>query len=173
KLDYKIHFRRKLWIDIIPGEDKQADSLIHFYQERDNYMLGLHKLEVEEAANLAALLGKADRGKGAPEANLANFVPGYLIKSASTSEWSKKIYTASGNIRDVNDEEAKVRFLKHVAAWPTYGTTMYPIKNETEGEFPEDIYICVNQNGLNILDANTKVRISFPIYPNRILPDAV
>jgi hypothetical protein len=28
----------------------------------------------------------------------------------------------------VSDEEAKVRFLKHVAAWPTYGTTMYPIK---------------------------------------------
>ncbi|CAF3603065.1 unnamed protein product [Adineta steineri] len=165
KLDYKIHFRRKLWIDIIPGEDKQADSLIHFYQERDNYMLGLHKLEVDEAANLAALLGKADRGKGAPEANLANFVPGYLIKSASTSEWSKKIYTASGNIRDVNDEEAKVRFLKHVAAWPTYGTTMYPIKNETEGEFPEDIYICVNQNGLNILDANTKEFVAtYPYY---------
>jgi myosin-7 len=67
KLDYKIHFRRKLWIDIIPGEDKQADSMIHFYQEKDNYMLGLHKSEVEEAANLAALLGKADRGKGAPE----------------------------------------------------------------------------------------------------------
>jgi myosin-7 len=67
KLDYKIHFRRKLWIDIIPGEDKQADSMIHFYQERDNYLLGLHKLEVDEAANLAALLGKADRGRGAPE----------------------------------------------------------------------------------------------------------
>jgi myosin-7 len=67
KLDYKIHFRRKLWVDIIPGEDKQADCMIHFYQERDNYLLGLHKLEVDEAANLAALLGKADRGKGAPE----------------------------------------------------------------------------------------------------------
>ena len=67
KLDYKIHFRRKLWIDIIPGEDKQADAFIHFHQERDNYLLGLHKLEVDEAANLAALLGRADRGKGAPE----------------------------------------------------------------------------------------------------------
>jgi len=67
KLDYKIHFRRKLWVDIIPGEDKQADSMIHFYQEKDNYLLGLHKLEIDEAANLAALLGKADRGKGAPE----------------------------------------------------------------------------------------------------------
>ena len=67
KLDYKIHFRRKLWIDIIPGEDKNADSMIHFHQEKENYMLGLHKLEVDEAVTLAALLGKAERGKGAPE----------------------------------------------------------------------------------------------------------
>jgi hypothetical protein len=28
----------------------------------------------------------------------------------------------------VSDDEAKIRFLKHVAAWPTYGTTMYQIK---------------------------------------------
>jgi len=54
-------------VDIIPGDDKQADSMIHFYQEKDNYLLGLHKIEVDEAANIAALLGKADRGKGAPE----------------------------------------------------------------------------------------------------------
>ncbi len=41
--------------------------MVHFYQERDNYLLGLHKLEADEAANLAAILGKADRGRGAPE----------------------------------------------------------------------------------------------------------
>ena len=67
KLGYKIHFRRKLWVDIIPGDDKQADSMIHYYQEKANYLLGLHKLEVDEAAMLAAMLGKAERGKGAPE----------------------------------------------------------------------------------------------------------
>ncbi|CAF3613901.1 unnamed protein product [Rotaria sp. Silwood1] len=165
KLDYKVHFRRKLWVDIIPGEDKQADSMIHFYQERDNYMLGLHKLEVEEAANLAALLGRADRGRGAPEANLRTFVPEYLIKVTSQSDWAKKIYAAAGNLRDVSEDEAKFRFLKHVSAWPTYGTTMYPIKNETEAEFPEDIYICINQNGVEILDAATKeVLAKFPYY---------
>ncbi|CAF4082786.1 unnamed protein product [Adineta steineri] len=39
------------------------------------------------------------------------------------------------------------------------------LKNETEGEFPEDIYICVNQNGLNILDANTKEFVAtYPYY---------
>ena len=67
KLDYQVHFRRKIWVDIIPGEDKHADCILHFYQEKENYLLGLHTLEVDEAANLAALLGKADRGKGAPE----------------------------------------------------------------------------------------------------------
>ncbi|CAF4327060.1 unnamed protein product, partial [Rotaria magnacalcarata] len=72
-----------------PGDDKQADSIVHFYQEKDNYLLGLHKLEVEEAANLAALLGRADRGKGAPEANLSNFVPAYLVKATSQSDWAK------------------------------------------------------------------------------------
>ncbi|CAF1217575.1 unnamed protein product [Rotaria magnacalcarata] len=165
KLDYKIYFRRKLWIDIIPGDDKQADSIVHFYQEKDNYLLGLHKLEVEEAANLAALLGRADRGKGAPEANLSNFVPAYLVKATSQSDWAKKIYAATSNIRDVNEEDAKVRFLKHVAAWSTYGTTMYPIKNDTESEFPEDIYICINQNGVEIVDANTKESLSkYPYY---------
>ncbi|CAF3943400.1 unnamed protein product [Rotaria sp. Silwood2] len=165
KLDYKVHFRRKLWVDIIPGEDKQADCMIHFYQERDNYMLGLHKSEVEEAANLAALLGRAERGRGAPEANLTTFIPAYLIKVTTQSDWAKKIYVAAGNLRDVNEDDAKLRFLQHVSAWPTYGTTMYPIKNETEGEFPEDIYICINQNGVEILDADTKEFLAkFPYY---------
>ncbi len=40
----------------------------------------------------------------------------------------QKIYTASSTLRDLNDEDAKIRFLKTAAAWPTYGTTMYPIK---------------------------------------------
>lgn len=31
-------------------------------------------------------------------------------------------------------------------------------QNETEQEFPEDIFISINQNGLNILDAKTKVK---------------
>lgn len=166
KLDYQVHFRRKIWVDIIPGEDKNADCALHFYQERENYLLGLHTLEVDEAANLAALLGKADRGKGAPEANLANFVPDYLIKTVSQSEWSKKIYSASNNLREVNDDEAKIRFLKHVSAWSTYGSTMYRIKNETEQEFPEDIFISINQNGLNILDAKTKEVLAKYAYYN-------
>ena len=37
---------------------------------------------------------------------------------------------------------------------------MFRIQNETEAEFPENIYICINQNGVSILDATKKVRLS-------------
>jgi hypothetical protein len=65
KLDYKIHFRRKLWIDIIPGEDKQADSMIHFYQERDNYLLGLQE---------KLIVAEEHRSKLKLEINANNFI---------------------------------------------------------------------------------------------------
>ncbi|CAF1043310.1 unnamed protein product, partial [Didymodactylos carnosus] len=155
-LDYKIHFKRKLWINIVPNEDRQADSIVHFYQEKEKYILGLHKCTMDEAVNLAALLGKAEKAKGTPENNLAYFVPNFLIKSAPQSEWAKKIYNASNQIRDLTDEEAKIKFLKHVSTWPIYGTKFYEIKNKSEFDFPEDIFICINQNGISIMNAVTK-----------------
>ena len=44
-----------MWINVQPGKDKSADLIFHFPQELPKYLKGWHKLNLNEAVNLAAL----------------------------------------------------------------------------------------------------------------------
>lgn len=41
---YQLFFLKKLWLNFVPGKDKQADEIFHFYQEVPKYMNGYYKV---------------------------------------------------------------------------------------------------------------------------------
>ncbi len=61
---------RKLWTHIIPGKDRNADTIFHYHQELPKLLRGYHKCSVSEASELAAYIYRVKYGDD--KANLEN-----------------------------------------------------------------------------------------------------
>ena len=68
-IQYQVLFKKKIWIDCLPGRDKNADSKFHFYQEAMNYLRGYHKCNKKDTIELAALIYISGHGDNKEELN--------------------------------------------------------------------------------------------------------
>jgi myosin-7 len=158
---YQVFFMKKLWINAVPGRDTNADQIFHFHQELPKYLRGFHKCTKQDATKLAAIIlhARLDNDHSQVQAavqHVKDLIPADLAKAASSSEWKKSIlseYKKSGNI---TMEQAKLRFLKIIYEWPTFGSTFFEVKQTTEPTYPDIILIGINKQGVNILHPQTK-----------------
>lgn len=54
-------------------------------------------------------------------------------------------------------ENAKKNFLKMIYKWPTFGSAFFEVKQITELDSPEHVFIAINKNGVSLIDPQTKV----------------
>ncbi|KAF2351743.1 Myosin head motor domain [Trinorchestia longiramus] len=159
---YRVFFMRKLWTNVTPGKDINADLIFHFNQELPKYLRGYHKCSKEVAAKLASIIFKArygdDRaGLSQVGSVLRSLVPEDLLKAYSTSEWKKQITkhfneTAAGISRD----EVKVEFLKAVHQWPTFGSAFFEVRQNSDPQYPTKLLIAINRHGVLLIHTVTK-----------------
>jgi myosin-7 len=57
----------------------------------------------------------------------------------------------------MKQDEAKVAFLQHIHAWPTFGSAFFDVKQTTESSYPEVIIVAINKRGISIIHPQTKV----------------
>eukprot|EP00064_Thunnus_orientalis_P003654 superscaffoldBa00000309_g3665 len=133
-ISYLVFFMRKLWFNVIPGRDTEADIIFHFPQELPKYLRGYHVCTREEMVNIAALLF---RMKASNDKNqivmipkmLKELVPADQVKAMSENEWKKSIAASYNKQAGMTVEEAKVAFLKVVYRWPTFGCAFFEVKD--------------------------------------------
>uniref|UniRef100_A0A1B6CYN1 FERM domain-containing protein n=2 Tax=Clastoptera arizonana TaxID=38151 RepID=A0A1B6CYN1_9HEMI len=161
---------RKVWMTMVPGRDRQADTICHYPQELPKYMLGYQKCSKSDAILLAALIYRATFGDSLLELQnnskkvIANLVPPFLLKLQSIKEWKKVIIEAYNNNSALSSEDAKIEFLKFVFPWSTFGSAFFDVKQMTDQQrFPEDITLAINKNGVFILDSQTREPLT--LYP--------
>lgn len=153
---------KKLWINAVPGKDPNADQIFHFHQELPKYLRGFHKCTKQDAIKLAALIIHTKIDNDITQAQSAvqhvkELIPADLVKAASSSEWKKSILNEYKKLGNISIEDAKLRFLKTIYEWPTFGCTFFEVKQTTDPALPDIILIGINKQGVNILHPQTKV----------------
>jgi len=152
---------KKLWTNTVPGKDRNADNIFHFHQELPKLLRGYHRCTKDEAVRLAAFIYRVRFGESKSEFQsiqsfLRDLVPIDLIKLLSTSEWKKVISAAHAADSGMSAENAKINFLKIVYNWPTFGSAFFEVKQTTEPNFPEQLLIAINKNGVCLIHPQTK-----------------
>lgn len=161
---YQIFFMKKLWVNVVPGKDVNADQIFYYHQELPKYLRGFHKCTKQDAIELAALILHASYDNDFNQAQVGvqyikELIPADLIKAAGSSEWKKSILNEYKNSGEMTVEKAKLKFLKTIYKWPTFGSTFFEVKQTTEPTLPDIILIGINKQGVNILHSQTKVII--------------
>lgn len=158
---YQIFFMKKLWLNTIPGKDKNADLIFHFPQEMPKYLRGYHKVSKNDAIKIGALLYRTKFGDSKAELQLvpqilAELVPTNLLKIQGTSDWKKSISSVFAQNSGMKQDEAKVAFLQHIHAWPTFGSAFFDVKQTTDSSSSEVITVAINKRGISIINPQTK-----------------
>ncbi|VDD94921.1 unnamed protein product, partial [Enterobius vermicularis] len=163
---YQVRFMKKLWMNVVPGEDTAADLIFHYPQELPKYLKGYHKVTRQQAVELAALIVRASTQRdkypsmSQVQQKLKDFVPEDLLQAYNKNDWKKQIAAAyGGNVENMSPEEAKITFLQRVAQWPTFGSAFFEVKQSSDPALPNKLLIAINKTGVNLYDLVTKDHI--------------
>uniref|UniRef100_A0A5S6R0E2 Myosin motor domain-containing protein n=1 Tax=Trichuris muris TaxID=70415 RepID=A0A5S6R0E2_TRIMR len=158
--EYQIYMMRKLWVDVIPGKDRQADVVFHYPQEVPKYLRGYHRSSKEEAVELAALIYRASYGDSQSQLTSAGvineLIPQNLLKSCPFSEWKKQISMLYNRGCILSRDEAKVQFLKLISQWPTFGSVFFEIKQNGVTTLPEKLLLAINKSGILLIQLDSR-----------------
>lgn len=160
-LPYQVLFMRKLWLNVTPGKDVNADTILHYHQELPKYLRGFHKCSREDVIHLAGLIYRvqfgSDRSQLASVSKiLKELVPQNLTRLMSSEEWKKSLLLECDKHQHKTVAEAKVDFLKWIYRWPTFGSSFFEVKQTSEPSYPDILLIAINRHGLLLIHPKTK-----------------
>lgn len=155
---------KKLWINTVPGRDKNADEIFYFPQELPKYLRGYHKTSKQDLVELAALIYRARFGSDQslltqiPQI-LEDFIPPDMVRIQSSSQWKSAISVAYLKHGAMTDNKAKEEFLKKIYQLPTFGTAFFEVKQTSDPNYPEMVVIGINKNGVSVIHPQSRVSI--------------
>uniref|UniRef100_A0A8C7GIQ5 Unconventional myosin-VIIa-like n=1 Tax=Oncorhynchus kisutch TaxID=8019 RepID=A0A8C7GIQ5_ONCKI len=153
-MSYLVFFMRKLWFNVSPGRDLEADLIFHYPQELPKYLRGYHRCTKEDMVNIGALLFRVKFNNDKSQfvlipKMLKDLVPNDMLKAMSTTDWQK--------VKSINKfEEASLAFLKVVCRWPTFGCAFFEVKQTSDPNFPDIVRIAISKQGVSIIHPKTK-----------------
>uniref|UniRef100_A0A4W5M294 FERM domain-containing protein n=1 Tax=Hucho hucho TaxID=62062 RepID=A0A4W5M294_9TELE len=160
-MSYLVFFMRKLWFNVSPGRDLEADLIFHYPQELPKYLRGYHLCTKEDMVNIGALLFRVKSNNDKSQLimiskMLKDLVPNDMLKAMSATEWQKNIVAAYNKQPGMTVEEAILAFLKVVCRWPTFGCAFFEVKQTSDPNFPDIVRIAISKQGVAIIHPKTK-----------------
>ncbi|KAL3072890.1 hypothetical protein niasHS_017864 [Heterodera schachtii] len=178
---YKVHFMRKVWLDVVPGQDMRQDLLFHYYQELPKYLRGYHNIGKREAAQIGALILRAQTkdGKEPPLAHiqhiLQQLIPRDFLKMQNSAEWKRLICAEFGaNLQMPKcSDDAKMAFLRRLSSEPTFGSAFFEafihffpkiifnflVKQSADSKMGSKLLVAINRDGISLYGSESKQHI--------------
>ncbi|KAJ8726175.1 hypothetical protein PYW07_000873 [Mythimna separata] len=161
QMNYQIFFMKKLWINTVPGKDKNADQIFYFPQELPKYLRGYHKTSKQDLVELAALIYRSRYGSDnsmLPQITqvLEDYVPSDMVRIQNNSQWKSSIQKAYMDQGAITENEAKELFLKKIYQLPTFGTAFFEVKQTSDPSYPEMVVIGINRNGVSVIHPQSR-----------------
>ncbi|XP_050403190.1 myosin-VIIa [Patella vulgata] len=165
---------RKLWVHSDAGVDKTADIHFHYPQEIQNYLQGFQKCTDAVAIELSALAYRANYGDDAAGFNkfghlAGSILPRPLLSSSGADHWSQHVLSEYRKSNGISADDAKIKFLKIVQKWPTYGSVFFEVKQRSSKTLPKEMLFAVNGKGVHLINKNSRELIvthDFTKVPN-------
>ncbi|XP_026738452.1 myosin-VIIa-like isoform X1 [Trichoplusia ni] len=161
QMNYQIFFMKKLWINTVPGKDKNADQIFYFPQELPKYLRGYHKTSKQDLAELAALIYRARYGSDQTllaqiTTMLEDFIPSDMIRIQNNNQWKSAISMTYLQQGAMSENDAKEQFLKKIYQLPTFGTAFFEVKQTSDPTYPEMVVIGINKNGVSVIHPQSR-----------------
>lgn len=164
---YQLYFMKKLWLNALPGKDRNADIIFYYPQEVPKYLSGYYKVDKELALKMAALIYLAEYGNTLIPLQrihdvLPHVLPEDVVPLMKSHDWKTQIINQVKKLIElnINDIQAKQSFLQEIANQQTFGSTFFLIKQTNDQNLPETILIAINRNGFHIIDPCSKVIVT-------------
>ncbi|XP_076436063.1 myosin-VIIa-like isoform X2 [Babylonia areolata] len=152
---------KKIWVNVNPGVDPEADKYFHFPQEVPNFVRGYHQSSDEEVVQLSALLYRSRFGQD--DSHFKRFsevapmlLPRGFSDSSSLEGIAKEVKEEFQRSEGISQEEARTRFLRVAITWPTYGSVFFEVKQRLSKTLPKYCLVAINTSGVHISDLQTK-----------------
>ncbi|KAK7090248.1 hypothetical protein V1264_010070 [Littorina saxatilis] len=152
---------KKIWVNVTPGGDPEADRCFHFPQEVPNFVRGYHKCSKEQVIQLAALLYRARFGNDNKQfAKFSEIAPTLLPRgfppNGKLDDVKKEVETEYEKTNGITQDEARLRFLRVAVTWPTYGSVFFEVKQRVSKSLPKYCLLGINTSGVHISDLQSK-----------------
>lgn len=161
KIQYQVFFMKKLWINCVPGKDKNADHIFYYPQELPKYLNGYYDVSQELAIKLGAIIYRIKYGADPNDLKqqgslIKQLLPDDFHSKIKPNEALKELTPLINKYKSYSVEECKDLFLQHVKDFKTYGSAFFVIKQSTMNTLPPKLIIAINRRGLDFLDPRTK-----------------
>eukprot|EP01096_Ripella_sp_DP13-Kostka_P006166 TRINITY_DN2192_c0_g1_i1.p1 TRINITY_DN2192_c0_g1~~TRINITY_DN2192_c0_g1_i1.p1 ORF type:complete len:312 (+),score=129.40 TRINITY_DN2192_c0_g1_i1:113-1048(+) len=150
--------KRKLFLNARALSDNRVENLLMFHQISPEIASGELSADFEEICDLSGISLQLKHGDFQPgrDHDHFEFMPDHVFHQRGTAEWKEDIDRSYKELKGVDQDELRAKYLQICKQLTFYGYKMIPAKHSSTWNMPSDIYLGIAQAGVFFLSSKTK-----------------
>nr|VZI01217.1 unnamed protein product [Spirometra erinaceieuropaei] len=152
-----LYFKRKLWLQSVPGMGSVSDNVIDSHQELENFLQGYHRCSFEQFLELSTLI-YIWRGQ---KVSAERLLPRTMLSHIYEPDWIERLANVANQGPQLSSSDAPLAFLKSLATVPTFGSAFFDVQS---AEVEEEWILAVNKEKILVWPRNRELKpLEYPL----------